>query len=154
MKKCEKRGFTVAELCIVLAVISIVSTVVISFTAMVTQRSKISRAQLSALQDIELIETLVEAHIESVSNTSDNQVTVFWNIDDKKLTVGNNTYTFESVEEISFSTLTENTKKTENTETATDILYICKVTYQIPYEKNTTHTYTFCVNPYVGETVN
>lgn len=146
MKKCEKRGFTVAELCIVLAVISIVSTVVISFTAMVTQRSKISRAQLSALQDIELIETLVEAHIESVSNTSDNQVTVFWNIDDKKLTVGNNTYTFESVEKI-----TDNHQQSDSG----DVLYVYTIEYHIPYEKkNTTHTYTFCVNPYVGETVN
>ena len=147
MKKCEKRGFTVAELCIVLAVISIVSTVVISFTAMVTQRSKISRAQLSALQDIELIETLVEAHIESVSNNPGESVSVGWNNDTKQLTVGGATYTFEDIKEIVFTTLPE------NTENATDILYICKVTYQIPYEKNTTHTYTFCVNPYVGETV-
>ena len=141
MKKCEKRGFTVAELCIVLAVISIVSTVVISFTAMVTQRSKISRAQLSALQDIELIETLVEAHIEDPNTTNKTDVSVTGGY---LVIAGKNKLALETV------TGFEITPKENNG----DILYICKVTYQIPYEKNTTHTYTFCVNPYVGETVN
>lgn len=146
MKKCEKRGFTVAELCIVLAVISIVSTVVISFTAMVTQRSKISRAQLSALQDIELIETLVEAHIENGNNIDD--IVLEENDGVKKIKIGESSVALDTVVGISVITLPEQPNPGD------DILYICKVTYQIPYEKNTTHTYTFCVNPYVGETVN
>ena len=63
----------------------------------------------------------------------------------KKINVGNSSVALDTV------TGFEITSKENNG----DILYICKVTYHIPYEKeNTTHTYTFCVNPYVGETVN
>ena len=153
MKKNCKRGFTLAELSVVLAVIAIVSTVVISFTAMVTQRSRISKAQLDALHDIELIEALVEAHIESgkyePKTDDENLGTVYMSEEDgvKKVNVGDSKIAVETVISVDVTPYPD--------ENADDILYICTIKYHIPYEKeNNTHTYTFCVNPYVGETVN
>ena len=148
MKKNCKRGFTLAELSVVLAVIAIVSTVVISFTAMVTQRSKISRAHLSALQDIELIETFVETYIE---NTSDPNVALIEVVENEN----GNELLIDGVKKLALETVTSVEVTPYPNAEADDILYICTTTYHIPYEKkNNTHTYTFCVNPYVGETVN
>ena len=51
MNRRNRRGFTLTELVIVLAVLAIVSTMVISFTAMVTNSRQLSSARLDALGD-------------------------------------------------------------------------------------------------------
>ena len=149
MKKNCKRGFTLAELSVVLAVIAIVSTVIISVTAMVTQRSKISRAHLDALQDIELIETFVESYIEGTENPDIASIKVEEDEGENKKALF-----IDGEKKLALGTVVSVGVTTYLNENNADTLYVCKITYHIPYEKeNTVHTYTFCVNPYVGETV-
>ena len=62
--KMNRRGFTLAELSVVLAVLSIVSIMVASFTAMVSNSRQLSTARLEALQDVRVVEALVEGFIE------------------------------------------------------------------------------------------
>ena len=68
MKKNNRRGFTLAELTIVLAVLVIVSAMVVSFTAMVSNSRQLSTARLEALGDVRVAETLIENFINEVGD--------------------------------------------------------------------------------------
>lgn len=59
----KRKGTTLAEIAIVLAVLSVISTVVLSFVLMVSRRARASSARLEAMQDIEFVETLTESWI-------------------------------------------------------------------------------------------
>ena len=161
MKKKNRRGVTLAELCIVLAVISIVSTMVVSFSVLVTERSRVSRARLDALNDIRLVESLVEDWIEDggeitkysgtpsiessffITSGLKNEEGALIFFDGESLNFGDKAIHLETVKSMVFEVI-------EN-ESNTDTLYICTVTYDTGYEGE--KTYTFCVNPYVGETI-
>lgn len=56
----KRRGVSIAEMCIVLAVLAITGTVVVTFTAMVGARSSASVARLNAAEDIEVSQIMME----------------------------------------------------------------------------------------------
>lgn len=60
MKKLKRAGISIAEMCIVLAVIAIASTVVITFTIMVSARSSASVTKLNAYNDIQVSQVILE----------------------------------------------------------------------------------------------
>ena len=72
MNSNNRRGFTLAELSIVLAVLAIVLTMVVSFTAMTNNSRQLSEARLEALQDIRVAEAIVENFIEGKSSITIN----------------------------------------------------------------------------------
>ena len=161
MNKNNKRGFTLAELTVVLAVLVIVSAMVVSFTVMVTNSRQLSSARLDALSDVRVAETLIEGFIEGNAHKieiSETELTV------KEEEVITKKLTFNKNEEEQGGTLTITGGETDTTITLdrvteitfdyygedTDKIYYCTVKYNVG---NHNYDYTFCVNPYVGETI-
>lgn len=62
-KKRTNRGVTLAELCIVMAVIAIVSTMVVSFTVLMQARTRIIAAERDIVSDIGMVETALDTFI-------------------------------------------------------------------------------------------
>ena len=56
----HRKGFTLSELCIVLALVAMVSTIVISFCLIMNKRSVISRARLDIVNEVNAVETFIE----------------------------------------------------------------------------------------------
>lgn len=167
MNRRNRRGFTLTELVIVLAVLAIVSTMVISFTAMVTNSRQLSSARLDALGDVRVAEAVIESFIEENEITTefkkdqnnntipvenkleagDKSIELLIENEDYKLVVknGNETesnITLERVTKIAFDEY--------GNEDNTDKIYYCTIEYKVG---NHVFDYTFCVNPYVGESV-
>ena len=150
-----RRGATLTELMVVIAVIAIVAVMVVSFSAMVSGGREMAQAKLDALQDIRLAESVIENFIE------ENNVSI----------QGNGTYLFATIGELEFdeevSTLCiyyrgttkeplaiklESVTGITFTEHGTDDkIYYCTITYDIGGTNN--ESYTFCVNPYAGEEI-
>ena len=94
----NRRGFTLTELTIVLAVLAIILTLVVSFTAMVSKNTQVSTARFEALQDIRVAESIIENFIEGKSS-----ITFNVNAEETTLTLTdneNNTLTFDETKKI------------------------------------------------------
>ena len=146
----SKRGMTLVELSVVLAVIAIASTMVVSFLLMVSARRKAATERLEALTDIELVESVTESWIENnpgcsvasdaLTNPTDTtRALVFTN---GKLLHNGKAMPLNNVTDVTFSFSAETG--------ANDVLYIVKVEYTVADKAD---SYIFCVNPYVGEGV-
>lgn len=150
MKKfySSKKGMTLAELAVVVAVVGIIATMVVSFTVLVSNKNTISGAKLKAMNELELVEENVE-HIITESVAENNRVKSLALDTEAKALIF--TYNDDSeyrypaaLECISAVTITDGDIYGEK-------LYICKVIYSIKQGEEL--TYTFCVNPYEGESV-
>ncbi len=147
-----RRGVTLMELCIVIALVAILSTMVVSFSVLTTRRSRAAEERLSAMEEIAEIEVVVEAwfgamderaHLVSVSDEGgalvlDGDELRF---EDSRLTgtvTGGSGYSLpvEYVTGVEFSQSGE--------------VYFCRVMYEVSGEGE---SITFCVNPRVGEEV-
>ena len=62
-KKRTTRGVTLAELCIVMAVIAIVSTMVVSFTVLMQARTSLIAADRDTIADIGSVESALDTFI-------------------------------------------------------------------------------------------
>lgn len=164
-KKVEKKkGFTIVELVIVLAVLVIAAGMVVTFSSMMHGAQGVSNARYEALQDVRVAESLIESFIENnVGAASDvglieNRSLSFTHKNDAEKTAKISfhysnfvkiitvkgydtepvTMQFEHIKDITFMMV----------EATTDTLYYCTITYDVG---GTDFNYTFCVNPYVGE---
>ena len=139
MKRSNKsrRAFTLAELTVVLAVVAVLSVMVASFATLVRQNTRKSTEQLDALNEIEIVETLVENWLEENPNAEIS----FGTEETKGLFLDGN-------KKLEFDKITNVIPKT--VENGQDVLYIYTIEYEI---SGTTNTYTFCVNTYTGEEV-
>ena len=200
----SRKGVTLTELVVVLAVVVIAAGMVVTFSSMMHGAQGISNERYEALQDVRTAEALIEGFI--LNNTQEGYY-LEWieveniengivsypselslnfcksNDDDFSTTedndrrfvrlsnmgafvmTGKEVIFFEHITSITFdmecltpgadfySTQTEKEKiiTTYHPNTC-DILYYCTITYKVA--DTTTYTYTFCVNPYVGEGVN
>ena len=132
MKKNNmKRGFTLTELVIALAVIAVVTTMVGTYIALVRNNNKASFERLDAINEISLAESIIEGWIEDNPSLNVGEDLKFEN---QTLKFGENSYTFELITNITFD-VRESEKK----------LYICTLTYEV---SGSEHTYVFCVTPY------
>ena len=157
MKKNAKnrRGFTLAELTIVLAVIAIVSTMVVSYVTIITQRNRAATERLNAMQDIQVIESMTEAWIEKynfngIVNDPANRIDILVLGDVKSMYFDSANSTYCALSSYGTTAIKSVTYRSEGSD---DIIYFVTVTYELS-DKNGLQTYTFCVNPYVGEGVN
>lgn len=169
-KRSKKRGMTLIEMVVALAVVAVMITMVASFTVVLRDRVNVSRAMLAAQQDLDLIESGAEGWITSLTE----QGAVFTAEDNKIRAViakdtGSEAYTLTFANGALSGTLPEGktvTWGTEQTQAATfsliteedgsDVLFFCTVTYEIPQAENDTsakQTHTFCINPRVGEII-
>lgn len=62
----KRKGTTLTEMAVILAVLAIISTVVVSFSLAVSRRVRVSSAKLEAMQDVEVIEALTESWIDAL----------------------------------------------------------------------------------------
>ena len=67
--KNRRKGVTLMEMTIVIAVIGIISTVVVSFTMMVSQRAAVGSGKMGALNEIEMTKAVVEAWVDKIDPT-------------------------------------------------------------------------------------
>lgn len=149
---------TLAEICIVLAIIAIVSTVVASFCLFANNRAVASSNRLQILNEVSAIEKIVEQFVDA-------NATVTVTIEDGELTAGDKRISFtegeltaairdgedpielecETVESVSFELLEKDDKS--------DLLVFCKVSCKIPLAngEQKSETHVFCVNSRLGE---
>lgn len=178
MTKSKRKGFTLAELGVVLAVLAVVAGMVVTFVLMAGSSNKVSSARLDAMQDIRVAEAIIEGFVSSndvsvtgkdgekeeyttltKKNTENENKSLYFDTDEKKLIIENGGNTESSLElknvkSIRFSVVTKETNVTEggtnNTESETDKIYYCYIQYEVAGK---TYNYNFCVNPVVGERV-
>nr|MBE6545135.1 hypothetical protein [Oscillospiraceae bacterium] len=159
--KNSRRGATLTELVVVLAVIVIASAMVVSFSSLIGGHRNISDAKLEAMQDVRIAESTIEGFIEGHNNIElttnkitgtdeGNQNTNSIYFKNKKLVYEktgivneNIEIGLENVNSITFDSLPGNDG---------DVIYFCTVTYEDPGHDEPAK-YTFCVNPYAGETI-
>ena len=163
MKKNNRKGVTLAEICIVLAVVAIVSLSVASFATMAGGRGTSAATKLDAMGDLEIVEAIVESWILEAANQEKNieiaedGSTIFTTINkNDKIGLSGKTlqvsfpdgeediyYNLKSITGLKFDWAGEDAK-----------IYYCTVTYQYRNGIVTKEqTYTFCVYPRVGEIV-
>lgn len=161
IKNTFKKGVTLAELVVIIAVLSIISTMVISFVVMTGESIRTSKQRVDALNDLAIVENMIEGWLETqltdlpVTNSEIDLVLtngsneLSYNIANKQLTInngGNETiYQTELINSIKIDIKGTNSKK----------IAICHITYElfITSKKTQEYIYTFCVYPYnyIGE---
>ena len=173
MKKAMKsrRGMTVAEIVVALALVSIMITMVVSFTALITGRTKANQAADAMRADCDKVQAAVKGWLDGV-NLAGAEVTFFpeegkQTASALTATVGAGedaqTYTLKHSYAALSGNLPEEKTITIRTETVkavefevmkngSDYLVFCYLTCENPETKETVN-YTFCINPRVGETV-
>jgi len=163
MKKSAKRGFTLAELTIALAVLAIVVVVVSSFTAMIMANTASTTEKLSAINDISGIETVVENWIarnakDGASFTVENgQILAKIGEETYDIVFANNkiiSYYPEPEIDVIHDTKTVKKITFDRVVKNGDELFLCTIDYTLNFKKRVYEKqYTFCVNPYIGEIV-
>ena len=163
MQRNYRKGVTLAEMCIVLAVVAIVSLSVASFATMAGGRGTAAATKLDAMGDLEIVEAIVESWILEAANREKNieiaedGSTIFTTINkNDKIGLSGKTlqvsfpdgeediyYNLKSITGLKFDWAGDDAK-----------IYYCTVTYQYRNGIVTKEqTYTFCVYPRVGEIV-
>ena len=159
----QKRGFTLSELCIVLALVAVVATIVTSFCLVVHQRSVISSARLNIVNEVNVVETFVERWVDKMSEkgatfstSEDGTLTATLEGVDYKATFsegvfngavpsGENGMTFSttSIDSVVFEVESQNG----------DTIFFCTATALLPQINGDAkeEIYTFCVNSRIGE---
>ena len=159
----HRKGFTLSELCIVLALVAIVSTIVISFCLIMNKRSAISRARLDIVNEVNAVETLIEKWVDNMSE----QGAVFSKTEDGSLlaTVNNVDYgaSFakgefkasvpDSANEMAFATTRIESIAFDLVSEDEDTIFFCTATALLPQVNGEAkeEKYTFCVNSRIGE---
>lgn len=152
----SRKGVTLTELVVVLAVVVIAAGMVVTFSSMMHGAQGISNERYEALQDVRTAEALIEGFIENNADKTPiipEETTVGGNklyFEDKCVFLANGgAFVMTDREVIFFEHVTRIDFSIEST--SFDTLYYCTITYEVA---KTPYTYTFCVNPYVGEGVN
>lgn len=166
MRRNRKKGITLTEICVVLAVLSIISVAVVSFAAMATGRSATGSDKLKFMQDIALLEATVDDWFnavytgnKSVKATADGSRSwleeegdagVYFRCFSQNLTA---VFPGGVTRNLQFEAITGVEFAVEGSDS--DEIFFCTVTYvyRQGQNKEVEKTYTFCVNPHVGESV-
>ena len=155
----EKKGSTLVELVIVMAVASIISSMIVSYAVMFSKRVKTNNQKLSLMQDITIAQLFVENWIEDMTENgftptqAENDQPFGFNNGDYtiSLTGGMLTAKFSNSEKsVAVSTFTSITITflSDNN----DYLYYCTLTYKhIGKETQLQDKIIFTVNPRAGE---
>lgn len=158
----RRKAVTLAEICVVLAVVAIVSTLVASFCLMANHRAAASSNRTQILSEVDAIEKIVESFIDgAVTQNAD------LSCDGASLGAGENkkitfiegelsahipgredalTLDCETVESLSFELMTREDEDRDD-------LVFCTVSCKIPLAngESKTETHVFCVNSRLGE---
>ena len=159
----NRKGSSIAELYIIIAVVAIAAVVVISFSMMVGLRSSVAQARTNALSDIRVIQSICATwcdqftELDATFSSDGNAVYADWEGDSYILSLSRNilsavmpdgsVQTFECSEgtTLAVSLLTE----------GNNTLFVFTVSYHVPLGNGgtDTETFTFCRDPHAGETI-
>ena len=152
----SRKAMTLAEICVVLAVIAIVSTVVASFCLMANHRAVASSNRMQILNEVNAIEKIVEQFVDANTTVSikngaltaeDNKISFVDGVLTAAMRDGEDPISLdcEAVDSISFELMPK----------SSDMLVFCEVTCTLPLAngERETETYVFCVNSRLGEEV-
>lgn len=147
-----KRGMTLVELTVVLAVIAIVSTLVVTFVLMLSEESRLASARLNALEEIELVESLTESWLEDNPDANSDSEGVVLGSGDNYITLGavdgTVAYGYKNGGSTSSITLEQITNLEVVIKGSVDKLFVCTLTYEAG---GATESYVFCVDPHKGD---
>ncbi len=155
-----KKGATLIELSVVLAVLSIISTMVISFSIFFSERVKTTVKANNLMQDVVAVKAVMESWIDDLTQNNatfscaDNNNKLIGDINGTQYSIalenkllsatlvsgGQISYRVEAISVLTFDVI----KNSDQTQT----LYICKAFYQAD---NTVDYFSFTINPYVGD---
>ena len=165
-KNARRRGMTLTELTVVLAVVAIVAALVSTYVVMLTQRLRTATATLNAMQDISVVTSITENFIDAVAKDED--ITVVTPTASNGITFSDSEGVVTHALSFSGGTVTAtypnlDTNITFHSDVIDDIrfytddgdLFFVTVIYKIPTSKTEfrNETFTFTVNSYIGETV-
>ena len=183
MPKKVRKGSTLAEICVVLAVVSIVSTVVLSFCMMANRRAVASANRLRIMEERKMIETIVETWCDSmaaegkaislapwsnswlVAGESPNMNTIVLSGDGMlmaKMPDGSDIqFKFDAAKSLMFNVIShdlsdfEGLGEAEKKDLLNDVLIVCTVEFDaVGVEPAYTPRYVFVVNSRIGESIN
>lgn len=170
-KNVRRRGMTLTEITVVLAIVAIVAALVSTYVIMLAQRLRTATATLNAMQDISVATRITEDFIDTAAK--DIRGIKLGNPTNAEGTPSSNTLkNTEGAEEYSLTYIDGTLSVTYphlddditfKSDVITDIrfytddgnLFFVTVTYNIPISKTEfrEETFTFTVNSYIGETV-
>lgn len=148
MRFKSRRGVTLAELTIAMAVVSIVAIMVVSFATLVGDSSKDAQSKLDTMTDIALIESIVEGWIDGATDTiviKDDGSEMHYEHDDSKEVLFDKNRNAISLNGQRIS-VGENIKSVKFDESEDSSIYYCTIEYTVR-GVNENEKYTFCVNP-------
>ena len=155
-----KKGVTLAELVVIMAVLSIISTMVVSFIVMSGESVSSSKQKADALNDLAIVENMMESwlntELDNLSATNIIDLNIEIEEGAKKLSFNNGaltikkndnetTYKSELVDSIQIVIREKEIEEGKKIKIA-----ICYITYEliITNTNKKKYTYTFCVYPY------
>lgn len=153
-----RKGVTIAETMVALALVSIMITLVVSFVLSITKQTKANASNDAMRRDCILIESAAERWMnklvgQSISNSTDNK-TLTATVEGETYTIKfeNNAIvgTLPNEEDIKFYTESVTEITFELLENDSELLLICtvKCKYQ---EGDKTEEFKICVNPHLGD---
>ena len=149
----SRRGMTLAELLVSIALVAIVVVLVVSFVMLLTERTKASEDNLLFQQDYSMLKTGVEVWMSQVTDVVTAEGGTDGQIDAVMLKSGDKTLQFKNAVLVG----SEIAARMEHIGSVTfmlvenadhEYLLFCKVT-----KAESNESYIFCVNPRVGEKV-
>lgn len=179
MPKKVRKGSTLAEICVVLAVVSIVSTVVLSFCMMANRRAVASANRLRIMEERKMIETIVETWCDSMAAAGKAISLAPWS--NSWLVAGESTialgddgmliatmpegpdiqFKCDAAKSLMFNVIShdlsdfEGLGEAEKKDLLNDVLIVCTVEFDaVGVEPAYTPRYVFAVNPRIGESIN
>lgn len=164
MKRTHRAGVSIAEMCIVLALLAIVGTLVVSFSAMVSARASAATTRLNAADDLKVSQVVLENWVDQMT-ALDAQFTV--GETGLSATVGTETYTVSLLPDTLRAPLPDGHTLTcpisaaetfrfdQMTRADGNPLIFCTLTYTVKSSNGAGHTVeeTFTVLSRVGETL-
>ena len=174
-----RRGMTLAEILICVAVVAIAVVMVVSFSVSMGDRTRRSGAQLEAREELELVESLTRSWLNSLLTggaelafSAQNSMTEVWG--DVLTATGTAPVEGEPAPQytlrVQYKTLTGTRPGAEDIRVRTeritgmtffvmqdvngDALFYCRVTYQVPISGSNQMQqlpHVFCINPHIGE---
>ena len=162
MRKTGKKGSTLAELCVVLALIATASAMIASFSMLISARTNLSTARLNAMNDLELVESATEGWMSRMAELG---AEVYHNENHTELEFGSYELSFISENKTLTGDLPGNEVITVQLDQVSAIKYtvikgstgdlcICTVQFDLSSDEPGQYSYsqTFCVNLNVGDT--
>ena len=155
-----KKGATLVELSVVIAVLSIISTMVVSFSIFLSERTKTTVKANDLMQDIVSTKTITKSWVENLTTLDaefycqDGVLSASIDQNEYLITLNDGTLsaTMPNGQTLSvkLNVITEIRFNKQTNSSGSETIYICKAFYQAD---NGVKYFAFAINPFVGDIV-